>query len=135
MFKVIKDIKPTAILISEDLFNRNHREAARTGYNVMLGSGWNIMTDIRVERLEEYLRELPELQIHVFACSETADTPRITSRGGMELARLMTVFNYFLPNGIPYLTTGMEVYEEQPLNCGLGDNTGGADIPKAFSIP
>ncbi|WP_438496527.1 alpha-amylase [Paenibacillus sp. IHBB 3054] len=132
MFKVIKDIKPTAILISEDLFNRNHREAARTGYNVMLGSGWNIMTDIRVERLEEYLRELPELQIHVFACSETADTPRITSRGGMELARLMTVFNYFLPNGIPYLTTGMEVYEEQPLNCGLGDNTGGADIPKAF---
>lgn len=132
MFKMIKDMKPAAILISEDLFNRNHREAAKTGYNVMLGSGWNIMTDIHVERLQDYLRELPELQIHVFACSETADTPRITSRGGTELARLMTVFNYFLPNGIPYLTTGMEVYEEQPLNCGLGDNTGGADIPKAF---
>ncbi|WP_150266970.1 alpha-amylase [Paenibacillus tepidiphilus] len=132
MFGAIKEIKPAAILISEDLFNRNHREAAKSGYNVMLGSGWNIMTDITAERLQDYLRGLPDLQIHVFACAETADTPRITSRGGTGLSRLMAVFNYFLPNGIPYLTTGVEVYEQQPLNCGLADNTGGADIPKAF---
>ncbi|MNB69819.1 Alpha-1,4-glucan:maltose-1-phosphate maltosyltransferase [compost metagenome] len=132
MFRTIKEIKPSAILISEDLFNRNHRKAAQTGYNIMLGSGWNIMTDISAENMLGYLKELPELQIHVFACSETADTPRITSRGGKKLSRLMTMFNFFLPNGIPYLTTGMEMFEEQPLNCGLGDNTGGADIPKAF---
>ncbi|MMZ60407.1 hypothetical protein D1872_224980 [compost metagenome] len=98
----------------------------------MLGSGWNIMTDIKVDKLQNYLRELPELAIHVFACSETADTPRITSRGGVQLARMISVFNYFLPNAIPYLTTGMEVNEEQPLNCGLGDNTDGAEIPRAF---
>ncbi|KAA9008512.1 alpha-amylase [Paenibacillus spiritus] len=132
IFRTIRGHAPDAILISEDLFNRNHREAARTGYNVMLGSGWNVMSDIRIERLRDYVQELPELQLHVFACSETADTPRITSRGGKPLSRLMTVFNYFLPNGIPYLTTGMEVFEEQPLNCGLADNTDGADIPRAF---
>lgn len=132
IFEKIKEIRPQAILISEDLFNRNHRKAAQTGYNIMLGSGWNIMTDITVDTLQGYLRELPELAIHVFACSETADTPRITSRGGTPLARMMSVFNYFLPNAIPYLTTGMEVNEEQPLNCGLGDNTQGAEIPRAF---
>ncbi|WP_019639545.1 hypothetical protein [Paenibacillus fonticola] len=132
IFQKVKEIKPHAILISEDLFNRNHKKAAKTGYNIMLGSGWNIMTDIKVNLLQNYLRELPELEIPVFACSETADTPRITSRGGVKLARMMTVFNYFLPNAIPYLTTGMEVNEEQPLNCGLGDNTDGAEIPRAF---
>ncbi|WP_334074899.1 alpha-amylase [Paenibacillus sp. A14] len=132
MFRTIKEIRPNAILISEDLFNRNHRKAAGTGYNVMLGSGWKIMTDISVETLQAYLQELPELAIHVFACSETADTPRITSRGGIRLARMMSVFNSFLPNAIPFLTTGIEMNEEQPLNCGLADNTGGADIPRAF---
>lgn len=132
MFKKIKEIRPQAILISEDLFNRNHHKAVKTGYNVMLGSGWNVMTDISINTLLMYVKELPELQIHVFACSETADTPRIMSRGGTSLARMMSVFNHFLPNAIPYLTTGIEVNEIQPLNCGLGDNTGGAEIPRAF---
>ncbi|MGF7048642.1 glycosidase [Paenibacillus sp. DS2015] len=132
LFRTIKEIRPEALLISEDLFNRNHEKAAKTGYNIMLGSGWDIMTDITSDNLNNYLKELPELKIHVFACAETADTPRITSRGGVKLARLMGIFNHFLPNAIPYLTTGFEMNEEQPLNCGLGDNTNGAVIPRAF---
>ncbi|MGZ7445545.1 alpha-amylase [Paenibacillus sp. TH7-28] len=132
IFRVTREIRPEAILISEDLFNRNHLKAADAGYNMMLGSGWNVMTDISVERLREYLGELPELAIPVFACSETADTPRIASRGGQELARMMSVFNYFLPNAVPFLTTGIEMNEKRPLNCGLADNTGGTEIPRAF---
>ncbi|MFC4098202.1 extracellular solute-binding protein [Paenibacillus xanthanilyticus] len=132
MFETIREKNPHAILISEDLFNRNHAKAAATGYNIMLGSGWNVMTDLTKDNLLSYLRELPELSIPIFACAETADTPRITSRGGVELARMLAVFNQFLPHAIPYLTTGYEVNEKQPLNCGLGDNTNGADIPRAF---
>lgn len=132
LFRTIKEIRPNALLISEDLFNRNHEKAAKTGYNIMLGSGWDIMTDITKDNLNSYLRELPELKIHVFACAETADTPRITSRGGVKLARMIGIFNHYLPNAIPYLTTGFEMNEEQPLNCGLGDNTNGAEIPRAF---
>ncbi|PZD96498.1 alpha-amylase [Paenibacillus sambharensis] len=132
IFNTIQEINPHAILISEDLFNRNHRQAAATGYNIMLGSGWNVMTRITKDNLDTFLKELPELSIHVFACAETADTPRIMSRGGVGLARMMAVFNHFLPNAIPYVTTGYEMNEEQPLNCGLGDNTDGADIPRAF---
>ncbi|MDI4648221.1 alpha-amylase [Cohnella hashimotonis] len=132
IFDAIRSIRPDALLISEDLFNRNHRKAAAVGYNIMLGSGWNVMTDIRKDNLLAYVRELPELDIHVFACAETADTPRITSRGGTPLARMIAVFNHFLPRAIPFIATGFELNERQPMNCGLGDNTDGADIPRAF---
>lgn len=132
IFSVIRSLRPDALLISEDLFNRNHRKAAAVGYNIMLGSGWNVMTDITKDNLLAYVRELPELDIHVFACAETADTPRITSRGGVPLARMIAVFNQFLPRAIPFLATGFELNEQQPMNCGLGDNTDGADIPRAF---
>ncbi|WP_345014727.1 hypothetical protein [Pseudaeromonas paramecii] len=121
------------LIISEDLFNRNHEQARATGYNIMLGSGWNVMADATHERLFTYLRELADLKIHVFACTETPDTPRITSRpGGKALAQALTLFNGVLPNGIPFINTGLEVNELQPLNCGLADNTDGADIPRAF---
>ncbi|MCX8130255.1 MAG: alpha-amylase [Clostridia bacterium] len=133
LFNVVKKIKPDAILISEDLFNSNHKKAKSSGYNIMLGSGWNIMSKISKKTLVDYLKELPSLEINIFACAETADTPRITSRnGGINLARMMGVFNYFLPNAVPYITTGFEVNEKQPLNCGLADNTNGAEIPRAF---
>jgi len=132
MVDTIKAMNPNAILISEDLFNRNHKKAAKTGYNIMLGSGWNVMTKITKENLVSFLEELPELNIHVFACAETADTPRIISRGGVEVARMIAVFNQFLPNAIPFVTTGFEMNEKQPLNCGLGDNTNGEEIARAF---
>lgn len=121
------------LILSEDLFNRNHERAKETGYNIMLGSGWSVMADLSHESLCSYLRELATLKIHALACAETPDTPRITSRpGGCRLARLVSLFNGFLPNAIPFINTGLEVNEQQPLNCGLADNTGGAEIPRAF---
>ncbi|WP_020619593.1 hypothetical protein [Paenibacillus daejeonensis] len=132
VFDVIRSIRPQALLISEDLFNRNHSKAAAVGYNIMLGSGWNVMTDISKDNLLAYVEELPGLDIHVFACAETADTPRIVSRGGVGIARMIAVFNHFLPLAIPFLATGFELNEGQPMNCGLGDNTDGAEIPRAF---
>ncbi|MCX8128671.1 MAG: alpha-amylase [Clostridia bacterium] len=133
LFEVIREIKPDAVLISEDLINENHIKASKSGYNIMLGNNWNLMSRINKENLTQYLKSLPSLQIHIFACAETADTPRITSReGGVLLAKNMAMFNYFMPKGVPYITTGFEVNEIQPLNCGLADNTNGAEIPKAF---
>ncbi|GBF74138.1 hypothetical protein PA598K_02469 [Paenibacillus sp. 598K] len=132
VFDTIRLIRPQALLISEDLFNRNHSKAAAVGYNIMLGSGWNVMTDMTKDNLLAYVEELPRLDIHVFACAETADTPRIVSRGGIGVARMISVFNHFLPQAIPFLATGFELNEAQPMNCGLGDNTDGADIPRAF---
>lgn len=133
LFEVVKEIKPDAVLMSEDLKNENHARSAEAGYNIMLGNNWYQMSIISKENLTKYLKSLPSLKIHIFACAETADTPRIVSRhGGVKLARNMAVFNYFMPNGTPYITTGFEVNEPEPLNCGLADNTNGANIPRAF---
>ena len=127
------ECSPNPLVISEDLFNRNHQQACDTGYNIMLGSGWSVMAELSHGGLSDYLRELAELKIHAFACSETPDTPRITTRpGGKRLARMLSLLNGFLPNAIPFINTGLEVNELQPLNCGLADNTGGAAIPRAF---
>jgi glycosidase len=133
LFDVVKELKPNAIFMSEDLFNRNHESAYESGYNIMLGSEWLEMSRINKENLTNFLTELQGLKISIFGCAETADTPRITTRnGGIKLARSIAVFNKFLPNAVPFITTGGEVNEEEPINCGLADNTNGAEIPRAF---
>ncbi|UTR13210.1 alpha-amylase [Salipaludibacillus sp. LMS25] len=133
LFHIVREKKPDAILISEELFNKNHKRTFEYGYTMMLGSGWEMMTRVNKPDLIDYIKELPSLKLPIFACAETADTPRIVSRpGGVKLARAMAVFNHFLPNGVPFITTGQEVNERQPLNCGLSDNTGGESIPRAF---
>jgi len=56
----------------------------------------------------------------VYACGETHDTPRLAARdGGRTLARMLTIMNLFMPNGVPFLNSGQEVYELQPMNTGL----------------
>ncbi|WP_258049770.1 alpha-amylase [Clostridium weizhouense] len=133
LFDVVKELKPNALFMSEDLFNKNHERAYDSGYNIMLGSEWLEMSRINKDNLTNFLKELQELKLYIFGCAETADTPRITTRdGGVKLARSISVFNNFLPNAIPFITTGGEVNEEEPINCGLADNTNGAEIPRAF---
>lgn len=133
LFKTVKELKPEAILISEDLFNRNNEKAHSAGYNIMLGSGWLEMSRISKENLTNFINELPDLKLHIYAGAETHDTPRMVTRsGGLDMARMTGVMNHFLPNGVPFISTGYEVNEKQPINCGLADNTGGADISRAF---
>ena len=133
LFAQMNGARKHPIIISEDLFNRNHERAAASGYNVMLGSGWNVTANLTWDRLRTHVRELAELKIHVFACGETPDTPRMVSRaGGVDLARMLSIFNGFLPHGVPFINTGLEVNERQPLNCGMGDTPGSATIPRAF---
>ncbi|AQR94669.1 alpha-amylase [Clostridium saccharoperbutylacetonicum] len=133
LFNVVKEIKPNAIFMSEDLFNRNHERAYESGYNIMLGSEWLEVSRISKDNLINFLTELRDMKIKVFGCAETADTPRIVTRnGGIQLARSIAVFNMFIPNAVPFITTGGEVNEDEPINCGLADNTNGAEIPRAF---
>ena len=133
LFDTVKEYKKNAIFISEDLFNRNHESAAKTGYNIMLGSSWREVANLTKDAYTQFVKELSELKLYAYACAETHDTPRIVSRkSGKELARSLAIVNSFLPHGIPFMLTGYEAGEEQPMNCGLADNTGGAPIKKAF---
>ena len=133
LVKAMGEHRKHPIIISEDLFNRNHERARAAGYNIMLGSAWNVAANLTWEGLRRHIEESESLSIHAFACAETADTPRIITRpGGERLARMCGVVNGFIPHGVPFINTGLEVGESEPLNCGLGDNTGGADIKRAF---
>ncbi|WP_294350602.1 alpha-amylase family glycosyl hydrolase [uncultured Clostridium sp.] len=133
LFETVKKYKPNAIFISEDLFNRNHENAYKTGYNIMLGSSWREVADMKKSTYNKFVKELKDLKLYAYACAETHDTPRIVSRkGGMKLSKALAIINSFLPHGIPFMLTGYEVGEEQPMNCGLADNTNGAPIKKAF---
>jgi starch synthase (maltosyl-transferring) len=54
------------------------------------------------------------------AAAETPDTPRAVSRrGGRAFAQQAIVINSLLPNAVPMVNGGMEVYERQPMNLGL----------------
>lgn len=133
LFHKAREYVKKPIFISEDLFNRNHESAYRTGYNVMLGSSWKEVEKIKKTNYEEFITDLADMKIPAYACAETHDTPRIVSReGGINLARGLAIVNNFMPNGIHFILSGYEVNECQPMNCGLADNTGGADVAKAF---
>lgn len=133
LFDKVKEYVAHPIFISEDLFNRNHESCMKTGYNIMLGSSWKEVEDIKKESYERFIQELAEMKIQAYACAETHDTPRIVSRnGGINLARGLAIVNNFIPNGVHFILSGYEVNEKQPMNCGLADNTGGAKIAKAF---
>lgn len=133
LFNKVREYVEDPIFISEDLFNRNHENARKTGYNIMLGSSWKEVGDIQKASYEKFILELSQMHIKAYACAETHDTPRIVSReGGVNLARGLTIVNNFLPNGVHFILSGYEINEKQPMNCGLADNTGGAKIDKAF---
>jgi len=60
------------------------------------------------------------LPIPSFACGETHDTPRLAAReGGPTLSKTLSILNMFVPNGVPFINSGQEVFETQPMNTGL----------------
>lgn len=110
-------------LISEDLQNDNHEIAKKKGYHCIIGESWSIQGYLNEEKLLGLLSDLPGLSVPSFACAETPDTPRAAIRAGERIfSRLVGVMNFFLPNTIPFVNNGFELYERQPMNLGL-DNT------------
>lgn len=133
LFQTVKDIKPDAIFMSEDLFNKNHLNSAKTGYNIMLGSSWSAVANVTKSSYGRFIKECEYLKINVFGCAETHDTPRIVTRwGGKHLARSLAFINNTLPNGTPFYLTGYEVNEKEAVNSALADNSNGKKIRRAL---
>ncbi|WP_127016055.1 alpha-amylase [Anoxybacter fermentans] len=114
---------PDFKFISEELQNSNHHIAHKKGYHSIIGENWWHEGHLNAENLVRLLKELPTLSVPSFACAETPDTPRAAIReGGRKFSRMIAVMNFFLPNTIPFINNGFELYERQPMNLGL-DNT------------
>ncbi|MEQ8197448.1 MAG: alpha-amylase family glycosyl hydrolase [Clostridiaceae bacterium] len=106
--------------IAEELFPQGAEEARRCGYNMIIGYGFYMEARVADHRIHEFIFDSRFLPVPVFACGETADTPRLAARfGGERLAKTLTILNHFMPNGVPFLNSGLEIYETQPMNTGL----------------
>ncbi len=95
-------------------------EAIKSGYNMILGSGYEELPRVYEGRTKSYYDVASRYDLPVFACSETHDTKRVTARnGGEALNKVITITNMFMPNGVPFINSGQEVYEIQPMNIGV----------------
>ena len=106
--------------IAEELQPSNAKKAKDNGYNMIIGNGFIMEPRIWEGNLKEFMYESIDLPIPTFACGETHDTPRLAAReGGPTLSKTLTCLNMFMPNAVPFINSGQEVFETQPMNTGL----------------
>lgn len=106
--------------IAEELLVSGAETARKMSYNMIIGYGWWLEPRINEYKTHEFMYGTREFKAPVFACAETPDTPRIAARdGGRILAKFVTVMNHFVPNAVPFINSGLELYETQPMNTGL----------------
>ncbi len=106
--------------IAEELDIANAQDSLDKGYNMIIGNGFVMEPYIKEGLFNQFVYGAYNLPCPVFACGETHDTPRIAARfGGKVLAKMLTLFNFFIPNTVPFINSGQEFYERQPMNTGL----------------
>ncbi|MGL5540220.1 MAG: alpha-amylase family glycosyl hydrolase [Erysipelotrichaceae bacterium] len=113
-------IDPHFTFIAEELDAANAAVSAEKGYNCIIGDGFTRLPRVYEGKFNSFVYSTSETTIPMFAVGETHDTPRLAARnGGETLSRLVTAFNMFTPNTIPFINCGQEVFEIQPMNTGL----------------
>ncbi|MCK4660310.1 MAG: hypothetical protein KAV82_12375, partial [Phycisphaerae bacterium] len=112
---------PDFCFMAEELGTQNHAKVFRAGYNILIGPSWYMEPRPHEGLVHKFVYEvLRDLKVPALAAVETPDTPRaVTRRGGKRLVRSMAVLNAFLPRAVPFINSGMECLERQPLNLGL----------------
>ncbi len=120
IFAKAKAIDPDFGFIAEELNPDNAEKAKELGYNIIIGNGFWMQPRIWEKKLHKFVYQANDVALPMFACSETHDSARIAGRdGGIVLARMTTVMNMLLPNLVPFINSGQEVYETQPMNTGV----------------
>lgn len=116
-----KEIDPDFSFIAEELNPDNSKKAKNFGYNMIIGNGFIMEWDFRSLGMHYFMLNQHHLSLPTFACGETHDTPRLAAReGDMILTRFLSVMNMFIPNTVPFINSGQEVLERQPMNTGIG---------------
>lgn len=111
---------PDFAFIAEELNTDNAPKAQKLGYNIIIGNGFWMEPRIWEKKLHKFVYGAKDIALPMFACAETHDTARMAGReGGRVLARMAIVMNMFLPNLVPFINSGQEIYETQPMNTGV----------------
>ncbi len=113
-------LDPDFGLIAEELDPENDTISRQKGYNIMTGNGFYALARPFTGETSHFIQDLAEREIPFFAAAETHDTPRLAAReGGEPFAFNMVALCHFLPNAVPFINSGLEVLEKQPMNLGL----------------
>ncbi len=106
--------------LAEELGTHLHASLYKSGYNIVIGPSWYAQPRSAEGNMHKMVADIPPLKVPVMAAAETPDTPRSAVRtGGKAFSRQAIVVNNFLPNAVPMIHSGMEVFERQPVNLGL----------------
>ncbi|MEP7288331.1 MAG: alpha-amylase [Chloroflexota bacterium] len=92
------------------------------GYNAVMG--WMVLNAHEADNLRHLIHEMrhSHLPISFFAAPENHNTPRTASRpGGLTYAHYILALTITLP-AMPFILSGFELGETQPINTGLGFN-------------
>jgi starch synthase (maltosyl-transferring) len=115
-----KALDPSFTFIAEELSTKRATVAKKQGYNCIIGDGFSELSRVLDYRFSRFVYSAKDVALPLFACGETHDSPRLASRYGQEkLTELVALFSYFIPNTIPFINSGQELYEPQPMNTGL----------------
>jgi len=115
-----REIDPNFCFIAEELDVENAKISKEKGYNMIIGDGFIRLPRVQEGLFNSFVYGAMNLESPLFSVGETHDTPRLAARdGGETLGKMVSVFNLFVPNTIPFLNSGQEVYERQPMNTGL----------------
>ena len=108
------------VFIAEELDPSNAKQAKQLGYDAIIGNGFYMQSRILEGKLHEFIKTTQKLALPAFACGETHDTPRLAGKhNGENLTNLLTLVNFFIPNTMPFINSGQEFYEIQPMNLGI----------------
>lgn len=122
IIKKAKIIDPSFCFIAEELNPENDKISHSKGYNMILGNGFSELSKPNTSRIYDFIKTAKILEIPMFACCETHDTPRIISRENYEFASMATILSLLIPNTIPFINSGQEFNELAPMNLGLDSN-------------
>ncbi|QVK17619.1 alpha-amylase [Mycoplasmatota bacterium] len=115
-----REIDPHFCFIAEELNHGNASKARELGYNMIIGSGFWHEPRFKERHLHRFMEQTHKLACPIFACGETHDTPRLSARpGGQNLSNMLTLLNMFVPNAVPFINSGQEIFEVQPMNTGI----------------
>jgi glycosidase len=116
-----KEIDPYFAFVAEETVKEKSHRIQQDGYDMMIGNGFYALPRYREGQTKEYYFGYKDNVIPVFANIETHDTKRAANRdyGGKAMAEALTYLNYFMPNGVPFINSGQELFEIQPMNLGV----------------
>ena len=124
----IREVDPTFLLWSEEFDCGKGAQAGRDGFDLISGYTyydykWVHDADFARSILDGGFLASP---IPVVASVETPDTPRSAFvHPDKASLQLVLTLNSFMPNAVPFINSGQELLEVQPMNLGLDNSEDG----------